>query len=379
MPVLAPWSLLLLSCMTLVDGSAYVEYVEGTGLPIILISGHGGTLSPERDRPNAGCWDGQKCIFRRGCGKTDRTRCKTTRSNDLYTKDMTVALREELCGIAGVCPTAIMGNINRRVLDFNREIEEACFGVQSMIDVYNEYYGYLEESKLALNGSGIIFDIHGHGHDIARAELGYAVTKARLNSGNYTENMTSIRNLLERSPYEMDDILRGEHSLGQYLLLEGYDAIPSPVYPSPSDTSYYSGGYTTKTYGSRNGGSVDAIQIESARSHREMPEQMYYVKALATAIFKFYKKHYTTESETTTVEQTTTIQPTTTEAETTLVTTEGKTSTSMPTTTTTTTTTEAAVVTTKQPIIETSSNGCPKSCLDSFAAFIWGFLCIAFF
>ena len=43
---------------------------------------------------------------------------------------------------------------------------------------------------------------------------------------------------------------------------EGLDAVPSTQDPSPNGERYFSGGFTVKTYGSRDGGEIDAIQME---------------------------------------------------------------------------------------------------------------------
>lgn len=43
---------------------------------------------------------------------------------------------------------------------------------------------------------------------------------------------------------------------------EGLDAVPSPQDQSPNGDSYFSGGFTVKTYGSRDDGDIDAVQME---------------------------------------------------------------------------------------------------------------------
>ena len=42
----------------------------------------------------------------------------------------------------------------------------------------------------------------------------------------------------------------------------GYRAVPSPKQPVPGDDKYYRGGYITQIHGSREGGLVDAVQVE---------------------------------------------------------------------------------------------------------------------
>ena len=69
--------------------------------------------------------------------------------------------------------------------------------------------------------------------------------------------------------------------------------VPSEEYPSPGDGKYYTGGYITRTYGSLEGGQVDAIQIESPRILRGGDAKMdAYVKALAKVVVRFYEENY---------------------------------------------------------------------------------------
>ena len=139
---------------------------------------------------------------------------------------------------------------------------------------------------------GVFYDIHGHGHSIQRAELGYLISGSRLDSDDIDPNISSIRNVARHINISFDELLRGADSFGSYLSLEGYEAVPGPQHPGPDGNSYFSGGENTRRHGSRDGGVIDAIQIESARSHRQMPEREFYVKALARSMRKFLEAHY---------------------------------------------------------------------------------------
>ena len=75
----------------------------------------------------------------------------------------------------------------------------------------------------------------------------------------------------------------------------GYSSVPSQTNPDPNGGGYYSGGYNTQRHGSKNGGTIDAIQIESPRDVRfgeNGRDIEVYAKDLATSMVQFYKIHY---------------------------------------------------------------------------------------
>ena len=126
-----------------------------------------------------------------------------------------------------------------------------------------------------------------------RTELGYLIKKDDLNSGNYQPEDTSIRGLVERTGkdltevlifhlYAYDDIfscfvhrqlLHGHESLGGLLTSAGYITVPSHDKKTPGSQKYFRGGYTVQTYGSKDGGEVDAIQIEVQSEIRYLAHQ----------------------------------------------------------------------------------------------------------
>ena len=104
---------------------------------------------------------------------------------------------------------------------------------------------------------------------------------------------TSIKYLLSRTSLSMNAVLRGNQSFGHFLEAQGYSSVPSPTHNGPAGEKYFSGGYNTKIHGSRDGGSIDAIQIESARINRNLPERTSYAAALAQTVVNFLDTHYT--------------------------------------------------------------------------------------
>ena len=80
--------------------------------------------------------------------------------------------------------------------------------------------------------------------------------------------------------------------MGYFLQNRGYPNYPSPADPSPGTDSYFSGGYITRKYGSRYGGDIDSVQVESGSPQRQNSELAGYAKELAAAIKEFMDEHY---------------------------------------------------------------------------------------
>ena len=74
---------------------------------------------------------------------------------------------------------------------------------------------------------------------------------------------------------------------------EGCPAVPSTVNPAPLyGDSYFSGGHNVKQHGSRDGGIIDAIQVEAASDQRASAGRPAFVAALAKAIQKYLLANY---------------------------------------------------------------------------------------
>jgi hypothetical protein len=76
---------------------------------------------------------------------------------------------------------------------------------------------------------------------------------------------SSIRSLSQRYPeIPFSSFLRGNSSIGSRLSVKHrMKTTPSRSLPYPHrHQKYFFGGYCTQTYGSKNGGTIDAIQIE---------------------------------------------------------------------------------------------------------------------
>ena len=151
---------------------------------------------------------------------------------------------------------------------------------------------------MAARGPAVHFDIHGyvtHATD-NWTELGYNIRRERLNANNFTAEESSLRALAARAAargIDLDNLVRGEDSLGKLIQDEGFRVVPSPQYPRPelgTEGKYFRGGYITRKWGSLERGEIDCVQIEFPQWIRDDTE-LYGPKlgrAMATWIEKYY-------------------------------------------------------------------------------------------
>ena len=231
--------------------AGYVEYVPGD-LPLVIAVPHGGALTPTE-------------IPDRATGTT---------VTDVNTVETAQAVRDAFLQRTGRAPHLIIAHLKRTKLDPNREIVEAAQGNPYAENAWSEFQAYIdvaEDGVVEDYGSGLFLEIHGHGHEISRVELGYLLSAATLDlddetmdAGGYAA-LSSIRALAEASPQPFSQLLRGDQSFGALLADQAIPSVPSPAAPSPGAAEYFSGGYNTDRHGSRHGGTVSGIQMELHR------------------------------------------------------------------------------------------------------------------
>lgn len=227
----------------------YVEYIPGE-LPLILSASHGGALRP-RETP-------------------DRTWGVTLA--DRNTVELTLAMRDSIAAQTGMAPHIVISHLHRSKLDPNREVDEAAQGNLYAGRAWQEFHDWIRVARSTVwgeFGEGLYLDIHGHGHDIDRLELGYLLTAQTLNQPDAALNnltvvrCSSIRELGRDSAIPFSQLLRGATSFGGLLQDEGVRSVPSPADPSPGTAPYFRGGYNTRQHGSQEDGEViSGIQIE---------------------------------------------------------------------------------------------------------------------
>jgi len=259
--------------------NGYVEYITGD-LPLIITVPHGGSLTPPE-------------IADRKTGIDAR---------DLYTDDLAAQIVDVFVERTGRRPHLIINHLHRRKLDANRDSTEATDGDSLSAQAWREFHGFIDNARALVakkHGSGLLLDIHGHSHTLRRLELGYLLepnTLARPDSsiGNDVIDGSSVRALARRRGLRPADVLRGAGSLGAFIQKNGYDAVPSPAIPHPGNAPYFAGGYITERHGSRSGGRIDAIQIESHYTgvRDTHANRRRFAEALVTAVQAYLHEHY---------------------------------------------------------------------------------------
>ena len=262
----------------------YIEYHSGS-LPIILSASHGGWMEPTEI--------------------ADRTQGVTAIDTNTY--QLTKVIMDTLTARFGGKPHVILCLLKRLKLDVNREVIEAAEGNIYGERAWEEYHHYLDIAKELVtvnHGSGIVFDIHGHGenpdgyYDL-RTWLGYLIkgneldlTDEELNTIDF-KNKSSIKVLADSSSHSFINILRGETSFGSIMDSLGYECVPSVNALGPAGSRYFSGGYITARHGSSEEGIISAIQIELPEPEIRDTEENWsrYASAFATAVNRYYELH----------------------------------------------------------------------------------------
>lgn len=266
------------------DSNNYVQYLPGN-IPIVLSSPHGGYIEPD-SIPDRDC-DG--CVYAR----------------DSYTQELTMALREEIYNITGCYPYAVINLLHRKKFDANRSIETAADGNTDVEESWYTYHAFIDTAKATIienYGRGLFLDMHGHAHDIERIELGYLFTRSELQLSDEELNTadlideTAIKQLVTDNSGELtcSEMIRSEHSLGEMLQVKGFPSVPSAAIPFPLDEEpYFNGGHNTVLHGSKNGGLVDAIQLEfnsDVRWDETLRNQL--ADSLALSLIQYIELHY---------------------------------------------------------------------------------------
>ncbi len=257
--------------------------VRGGTLPIILTVPHGGTLKPEN-------------ILARRYGVT---------AMDGNTAELSEMIIQELEGLYGGKPHAIFCRLHRSKVDCNREITEAAQGDPTAEAAWHRFHDGAQkacDSVMNKHGLGLLLDIHGQRHLDTRVELGYLIKGDQLKASDEELNAdaaliatTSIRELDKRSPQSFAELLRGPQSLGGLLAERGIRSLPCSTKPYPGlMAAYFSGAYDITAHGSRDGGTVSAIQVECPSfGVRDTPaNQRRFAKALAESLGVYFEVHF---------------------------------------------------------------------------------------
>lgn len=259
----------------------YIEYLPGS-LPIVIGAPHGGSLKP-RELP-------------------DREEGKTMQ--DAFTQELARTIRESMIGRFGAAPALVICRLHRSKLDCNREVNEATQGSPGARQAFDDFHSFINQACDAVGkqaGAGLYIDLHGHRHEQELVEVGalvraekLAMSDAELDAGDFIPRQSSIRELDKRSPESFSALLRGPRSLGGLLEARGFAAIPSPAHPAPGNNPYFNGAYSVAAHGSRDKGTISAIQIECPfKAVREKPESRAKFSAtLCDALEEYFRVHF---------------------------------------------------------------------------------------
>lgn len=268
------------------DRAGYVQYTPGDA-PLVLVAAHGGTLAPT--------------------GLPDRTCAGCVTVTDLNTLDMARAVADSFTARTGRRPHLVVNLLHRRKLDANRDQAEATGGTRALDTTWLWFQAAIDSARARVRqqyGRGLLLDLHGHGHDVPRLELGYLLGAATLRQADSeltrTETMarSSIATVAANSRSVAERgvrLLRGPASLGDLLAARGFRAVPSSAEPAPlSGEEYFTGGYITERHGSLDGGVIDAIQIECHFNgvRDSAGSRARFAGALTDGLRVFFERHY---------------------------------------------------------------------------------------
>ena len=143
---------------------------------------------------------------------------------------------------------------------------------------------------------GIIFDIHGQTHPESVMEIGHYLSLSSLSQDYLNNDLKTTINkmrLLNNKKYELNALIRGPDSLGGIMEKYGMRAVPSPSYPKPLSSEFFTGGYTIYAHGSfaPSKYNVNAIQIEFPKKDRLSDTLMQASKNVSLCIFEYYHLH----------------------------------------------------------------------------------------
>ena len=211
------------------DDTGYIEYITGN-YPLIISIPHGGYLVPDEvaDR------DCDGCNYKR----------------DSFTQEIGRSITQYFFNETGHYPHVIINLLDRSKLDTNRPIEEGADGDPIGVQAWQNYQDFIEDAKTKIGQDferGLLVDIHGHGHQIQRIELGYILTHNDLNTtddelnGQFHINRNSTKNLVNDNVLNLthSELVRGPLSFGALIHNKGYPAVPSPADPYPNFNEPY--------------------------------------------------------------------------------------------------------------------------------------------
>lgn len=227
-------------------------------LPIILSAPHGGRRAvPE-------------VALRRGVGVP-----QFTVERDNNTAELAEMVAGKILEKSGAKPFLVIAKFERKFIDANRS-ESAAYEGAAAKPYYDAYHRAILAAATKIRhdwSAGLLLDIHGQGAESDTIFRG-------------TDNGKSVTALQRRFGREA---LTGPKSILGQLALKGYRIEPGGV--GNDRERRYTGGYTTRTYGSYRGTGIDAIQLEFGTNLRARDNLQRTAEDVAQAIEGFAKTY----------------------------------------------------------------------------------------
>lgn len=227
-------------------------------LPIILAAPHGGREAVPGVAP------------RRGVGVAQFTAERDSNTAELA-EAVAVKLRERL----GATPFLVVARFERKFVDANRPAVAAYESPQAQpfYDGYHRAIGDAAEAIRLKWGGGLLLDIHAQG------TLAEAIYRG-------TDNGKSVVQLKKQFGTAA---VTGPKSVLGHLVSIGYKILPDLA--GKDRETRYTGGYTTRTYGSHRRTKIDAIQLELGSDLRAKANLERTANDLAVAVAVFAREY----------------------------------------------------------------------------------------
>ena len=177
-------------------------------------------------------------------------------------------------------PYVVIARFDRKYIDANRPAAGA-YESDKAKPYYDAYHQALDKARKDVQTKwrgGLLLDIHGQAAETETIFRGTAGGK-------------SVAHLLE---HHGKPALTGPKSVLGTLAKNGYHVKPANDSADKED-SRYNGGYIVQTYGSRDGGTIDAIQLELGGQHRSAKNAGKTASDIADAIAVFAQEYLPVE------------------------------------------------------------------------------------
>lgn len=252
----------------------YIEYQDGDA-PIIIDSPHGGTLKPS-NIPN----------------RTQGTVLSGLDTGSLETARLVVTYIEQMTGKR---PHLIVNHLYRSKLDANRNKQEAANGNAIAGQAWEDFHSFINTAQNTVNaqyGKGLVIDFHANGLSRKVSQVGILLQKNQIANPSSHANISSLSHLKQIAPMSLENVVHGPFSIGGLLTQRNYLGVPNPNEPVPQDSTYYNGAYNTYTHSSRNGGTIDGVQIENHYTFMGKSSRSAYAQAMAETLVCFVEIQY---------------------------------------------------------------------------------------